>query len=1386
MSYSTFNKHASSSSGGTLRELSQKKGWRESLAQWTKVGLFVGVALGSTLPAAALATSIISGVKFNDLNGNGVQDTGEKGLPAKIIYARNNTLANAGKGGDYTTYTNMEGRYRLTGLPAGNYKVWTGATETVGGQLEEFWQTAPIRAEEIGTFEQYFLDLPDNTELEVNFGLWDGIERQDCTLCVTANDQQIDVGEEVTVGGNVVDKAPDGSNLTITVEAFGYSAVKTVAAADRVADTSIPIELGVSFPKGGEYPVKVTVTSDNGAQAEGTGKIVVRDVATSDSCDVNVVNAWSTRDGYWDDPSVWSTGRVPSETDWVMISSGHLVKVPAITTQQLHKKEMLQVKGLCVAQGAKLGKFFYRKLATLPPFLSRYQKFFVSQRSGIRSISDCRFTGVTTNPKIAQNPCRWDDPNSWVPTGVPGVGANVYIPKGVSCVIPLATTTDAIKLNNVCNEGTLTTPAVSAPDRQQYWLSLNTGTFHNMGTVISSDGAAGGGPGVGIAIVARRNFQNDNIIRSGNGGYPSGNGGPIELAPANLDNTNTGKIITGAGAQGTDMWQGGTQGGPGGRLKIAGTGTCNLSGQVQTGNGGDTPHGPGGAGGENSINCQTLNLINPIIEGREGIRLDPIQIKLDANTRLTSKDISIVSDDNGKIEVGNLAEGAITAERSLTWAIGKGGIIDFSQVSDKAFKAGQEMIIYTDNLILPAGKTLAQLVDAPKVTVLPAKLLMNASWFTTEETMIGSPGEQLLLPLTLNNLGPAKDTYTLTVTNPQGWSMCNLPKTVTVNSQRNVKLECNVTLPATRGAENTVIITAASQTDPALQVTTTLHLQVAVEQYDLYGKVVDNNGQPVTGATVQVGEQTTTTEAQGQWMVMDLPVGEYNVTTSKEGYVFSSQTVMVNSQTTLMTISGNLQSSSAVDNDPTITPNKGPYSASGIIKDKLGPVAGVTVQIADQTATTDASGYWEITGLTAGNYIAEATKDGYLSFIQQFDVSEAMPTAKVPLKLASLLKLQVSIQPKVAKPGDDVTYLLSVTNNGDHAATGLILQDLIPEGTSLVSLTGENCDSATVTCSVSELAMGQTMKVKLVVNAPEVGILENTATVTANDYPSEVNVSTKEIVPPLSVLTTCTPNPVPMLESLHCSATVSLSATASETATGVKVITTLPTGVTLQAATPSVGTCDTSNLPTVTCQLNDLSNGHQATVEMDLTLVDAGLLVLTQETSVSANNYGTHSAKTRTNIFVPAEIQVDLALVIDITGSMQGEIDSAKAALKKFMATVDPNASPLMVLIAFKDEVTVKAFTEDMNVLLKAVDSLKAEGGGTCPEASVEAVGKAALHVKSGGQIWFSTDASPYPDADVQSVLDLLQSKNIRLHATVTGDCANSDSENGFAQAVNQ
>ena len=101
-----------------------------------------------------------------------------------------------------------------------------------------------------------------------------------------------------------------------------------------------------------------------------------------------------------------------------------------------------------------------------------------------------------------------------------------------------------------------------------------------------------------------------------------------------------------------------------------------------------------------------------------------------------------------------------------------------------------------------------------------------------------------------------------------------------------------------------------------------------------------------------------------------------------------------------------------------------------------------------------------------------------------------------------------------------------------------------------------------------------------------------------------------------------------------------------------------------------------------------------------------------------------------------------------------------------------------MALVTFRDEVKVEALTYDLEVLLSAVEKLKAEGGGTCPEASVEALEIAIAHTKENGSILFATDASPYPDADVNNLLEKLREKAIKINALILGDCSMNDSLN--------
>ena len=101
-----------------------------------------------------------------------------------------------------------------------------------------------------------------------------------------------------------------------------------------------------------------------------------------------------------------------------------------------------------------------------------------------------------------------------------------------------------------------------------------------------------------------------------------------------------------------------------------------------------------------------------------------------------------------------------------------------------------------------------------------------------------------------------------------------------------------------------------------------------------------------------------------------------------------------------------------------------------------------------------------------------------------------------------------------------------------------------------------------------------------------------------------------------------------------------------------------------------------------------------------------------------------------------------------------------------------------MALLTFGDEVKVAAFTQDLEVLRGAIEDLTASGGGLCEEAAVEALLVAIPHTKVGGDILFVTNASPYPDADVEKVIELLRGKGIRFNAMITGDCSQPDSWN--------
>jgi hypothetical protein len=86
----------------------------------------------------------IQGTKWNDLNGNGVKDTGEAGLAGWTIYLDQNNNGTLDTG-ETSTLTDANGNYSFTGLAAGTF--------TVAEVMQSGWQQTSPGAVTNGSFE---------------------------------------------------------------------------------------------------------------------------------------------------------------------------------------------------------------------------------------------------------------------------------------------------------------------------------------------------------------------------------------------------------------------------------------------------------------------------------------------------------------------------------------------------------------------------------------------------------------------------------------------------------------------------------------------------------------------------------------------------------------------------------------------------------------------------------------------------------------------------------------------------------------------------------------------------------------------------------------------------------------------------------------------------------------------------------------------------------------------------------------------------------------------------------------------------------------------------------------------------------------------------------
>jgi uncharacterized repeat protein (TIGR01451 family) len=235
-------------------------------------------------------------------------------------------------------------------------------------------------------------------------------------------------------------------------------------------------------------------------------------------------------------------------------------------------------------------------------------------------------------------------------------------------------------------------------------------------------------------------------------------------------------------------------------------------------------------------------------------------------------------------------------------------------------------------------------------------------------------------------------------------------------------------------------------------------------------------------------------------------------------------------------------------------------------------------------------------------------------------------------------------------PGEQAAYTLTVHNDGNTPATSVVVNDAVPAGTTLQSLTasGWTCIGAGVSCTLNTpLAAGGSASLSLVLALSESyapSTLTNTGVVTPTDDTPDNNTSsvTNPVLhaPDLAVLKQGPAGPVEPGTELSYTITVTNNGNAD--ATSVVVNDAIPTGTTLDTLTATGWTCVGAG---ISCTLNAaLAPDASASMTVVLDLAADYLPATVVNTAIVSPTDATPEDNTST-VTTPVSHAPDLAVV---------------------------------------------------------------------------------------------------------------------------------------------
>src|SRR5207302_526826 len=185
--------------------------------------------------------------------------------------------------------------------------------------------------------------------------------------------------------------------------------------------------------------------------------------------------------------------------------------------------------------------------------------------------------------------------------------------------------------------------------------------------------------------------------------------------------------------------------------------------------------------------------------------------------------------------------------------------------------------------------------------------------------------------------------------------------------------------------------------------------------------------------------------------------------------------------------------------------------------------------------------------------------------------------------------------PATASAGTDITYSLTVTNNGPSTSSGGTVTDVLPAQVSFVSASaGCTSTAGTVTCSFGTLAASATQPFTIVVhiNPAATGPIANTATVAASNPAEDTNAANNSAMATTTaqrVADLAIAKSAPATATSGTDITYSLTVTNNgpSTSSGGTVTDVLPVQVSFVSASAGC----TSTAGTVSCSVGTLAAG---------------------------------------------------------------------------------------------------------------------------------------------------------------------------------------------------